>query len=1073
MTNIRYILALWYLAVITSCVHPIPEEIAESYNTLPDKVDFNFDVKPILSDKCFACHGPDQKSLKADLRLDLPGDALLRKESGDIPIISGNSARSPLIKRILSMDEEFQMPPVESHLTLNDREKAILIKWIDEGAEYRPHWSFIKPKKSEPPQVENIGWPQNQIDHFVLSKLEAHGMVPSSKATKELLVRRAYFNLTGLPPTLDEIEDFVNNQSPEAYERMIDQLLDSKSYGERMAMEWMDVARYADSDGYLDDKHRNFSPWRDWVIRAFNQNMSYEDFASWQLAGDLIPEPSPASILATAFNRLHRKNSEAGIVFEEYRTEYVADRTNTLGKAFLGLSLECARCHDHKYDPISQEDYYKVFAFFNSTNELGTAIYGPDQTPGPSLLLTTEERRKILEYTTSKIEKQEEQLAKLSSNKGYKDKEKIASTLESNKSKGLVAYFPFDGLETQSQKGIYTSANRSGPKPAVVKEPEIKPGASGTGVFLNDYTQVKLPEKLGWFERTDPFSVTLSVYPDTLYAETGIFYHCEDFRLGLKGYSLYLEDNHLRFVMAHSWPQNAIQLKTKEPLIAKEWTQVTITYDGSSKAKGISIFLNGEQVPVTIDFDHLYKGILFEPDIHTYGFNGFTLGNRDKMKTFKHGGIDELKIYNRELSALEAFYSFDEEKALKFIKNWDVEADNPIVQQYYDHHFNNSVFDARRALHAERVLLNDQINQIPEIMVMGDLPVPRPTFVLERGLYSAPGERVDAGTPDDIFVFDNGLPSNRLGLTKWLFDKDNPLTARVFVNRIWQMHFGKGIVKTSDNFGNQGGIPTHPELLDWLAVEFMESGWDIKQLHKTIVMSSTFQQSSRSTARLRDIDPGNDLLSRGPSYRLKAEMIRDNALAISGLLVDQQGGNSVYPYQPAGLWDEISNKKWRYPYLQQPGEGLYRRSLYTVWKRTSPPPSMLVFDVPDRSVCRVVRANTSTPLQALVLLNDPQYVEAARVLAEKIIAEEDSLLTQLYNAFSLCTGRFPDQKEVELLSSFYKEEFERFSKEGRKAELYLTTGEKEPNNALEPIKVAALATVINGVLNTNESYTLR
>ena len=470
----RYIkIAVIILIGFTSgCGNPLPVKIQTAYDNLSDKVDFNFQVKPILSDKCFACHGPDLESLQADLRLDLRESALSKKESGAIPVIPGNATKSHLVQRILSEDPELKMPPPESHLSLNEVEVATLIKWIDQGAEYKPHWSFIKPEKSTTPSIDVTDWPEHPIDFFVLDKMEKEGYRPSPEADKVILARRLFFNLTGLPPSQEDLERFIQDQSPQAYERMVDRLLASEAYGERMAMEWMDVSRYADSDGYLDDKHRDFSPWRDWVIKAFNQNMPYDQFVTWQLAGDLIAEPTQASILATAFNRLHRKNSEAGIVFEEYRTEYVADRTNTFGKAFLGLTIECARCHDHKYDPVSQEEYYKIFAHFNSTHELGTAVYGPDQTPGPALLLTTEEQEELLDYLNSGIAKKEDQLKKLTASPGkdYQawigDKQNIINSLRSSIDLGVEAYYDFNRMETRktpsfSQAQIWLMGQRS------------------------------------------------------------------------------------------------------------------------------------------------------------------------------------------------------------------------------------------------------------------------------------------------------------------------------------------------------------------------------------------------------------------------------------------------------------------------------------------------------------------------------------------------------------------------------------------------------------------------------------
>ncbi|MEX0883287.1 MAG: DUF1553 domain-containing protein, partial [Cyclobacteriaceae bacterium] len=917
------------------------------------------------------------------------------------------------------------------------------------------------------------------VDFFVDTKLKAKGLHPSEKASKETLIRRLSFDLTGLPPSLHEIEEFVSDSSADAYEKLVDRLLSSPAYGERMAADWMDVARYADSDGYLDDKHRDFSPYRDWVIQAFNQNMSYDQFITWQLAGDLIDHPTQESILATAFNRLHKKNSEAGIVFEEYRAEYVADRTSTVGKAIMGLSMECARCHDHKYDPISQKEYYEFSAFFNSTNEMGSAVYGPGQVPGPSLLLTNEEQDNILSYIDNELQTKQAKLRDLKDQNSEDIKawlegpESSSESIQRGLKNGMQVAYDFDNLIPDSNQKIFKNPGLvPNTGPAIISEPDIREGAKGKGIFINDFTTLSLPEKAGWFDQTDPFSVSLSVYPDTLYEEAVLFTHCEDIRLGLKGYSLYLEDNRLNFIMAFSWPTNALQVKSKEPIPVKEWSDISMTYDGMGKAEGIGLYVDGKKVPVTVEADHIYKSILFKPDIHTYGFRGFVLGVRDKMKTFLDGGLDELKIYNRELSDLEVLHAVAQNKARELIDKSQEEGNNGILRQHLFQTKNAEFRKLKSELLKLRKERAENTTDIPEIMVMGDLPEPRPTYILDRGMYSAPTEQVFPNIPQAILPYEKKLPKNRLGLTQWLFDPENPLTARVFANRIWQMHFGKGLVATSDDFGNQGSMPSHPELLDWLAVTFRESGWDIKKMHKLILMSSTYQQTSKNRPELLELDPENSLLARGPSFRMTAEMIRDNALAISGLLTPKIGGSSAYPYQPEGLWDEISTKSWRYRYLQEPGEGLYRRSLYTVWKRTSGPPSMMIFDVGDRAECKVRRTETSTPLQALVLLNDPQFVEAARVTAEKLINQYRPE-EQLKNAFRLSTGRQPDEKEFQIIKKFHQEEAVRFSKNREEALAYLSTGSKPADRSLDPVKVAALATVINGIMNTTDGYTLR
>lgn len=1069
------------MGLVYGCGWQAPEQLIPALEHTPEKVDFNYHIKPILSDKCFACHGPDANNQKSDLRLDTPEHAYRALGEEQIhAVVPKHPEKSSLITRILSKDAAEIMPPPEFKLTLTNEEKALLIKWIEQGAEYKPHWSFIKPKKNKPPKTKYASWAKNDIDHYIAKNLERHDLQPAEQATKEALIRRVSFSLTGLPPSLEAIDAFVNDKDPKAYERLVDQLLASPAYGERMAANWMDVARYADSDGYLDDKHRDFSPYRDWVIKAFNKNLSYKEFVSLQLAGDLLPNANVETVLPTAFNRLHKKNSEAGIVYEEFRAEYVADRTATMSKAFLGLTVECARCHDHKYDPITQKDHYKLSAFFNSTNEIGTAIYGPDQTPGPSLLLTDKAQREVIAFLERDIDVATKKLKMIMKTGAanfdtwsHQDTSALMEDIKQSVASSLVAHYNFDTF-TSNGKNKYSIPSKNGIKAASTNDPVIKEGHSGKGLFLDDYTNFKLPKKVGWFDHTDPFSVSLSIFPDTVHEDVMVFNHCEDIRVGFKGYSLHLENNHLKFMIAHSWPTNAIQVISKSPLSEKEWANVTITYDGSGKAEGVQLYKNGEHLPTEIEINNLYKSILFKPNIHTYGFHGFQIGRRDGMKSFVDGGVDNLKIFNTSLSAVEVAYLKDAKKLNAILKNREESAHKKLLEDFYFNKLHVPHTRQKIALQDLKEELTAHVDSIPEIMVLGDLPEPRPTFVLDRGQYDAPTEEVFPGVPETILPFKDDLPKNRLGLTQWLFDAENPLTARVFVNRIWQMHFGTGIVATADDFGSQGSLPTHPELLDALAVFFMESGWDIKALHKKIVMSATYKQSSKANDELLERDADNLLLARGPSFRLPAEMIRDNVLSISGLLASKIGGPSTYPYQPDGLWDELSNKKWRYKYLQEPGEGLYRRSLYTVWKRSSPPPTMSIFDVADRGVCAVKRRQTSTPLQALVLLNDPQFVEAGRVLAENLISQyPNNTLMQLKNAFKLSIGRMPNKEEMQLLQQFYKDEHKRFTAHKDDAVAYLNIGETPLRINTHIEQIAALATVINGVLNTTDAYVLR
>ncbi len=733
------ILCLFSLVLFASgCTTNINNEMAQEISKLPDEIDYNFHVKPILSDKCFSCHGPDSNKRKANLRLDL--DKKLPGNSNQL-VLTLKDAKSEIPHRLLSQDPKIKMPPPESHLMLSDQEIAIILKWMDQGAEYKPHWSLIPLSKVELPKKIDDPWVENEIDLFTKKKLDEHKIGTSKKAAKETLIRRLSFNLTGLPPSLDEIDAFLADQSDEAYNKLIDRLLLSPHYGERMAAEWMDVARYADSDGYLDDKHRNFSPWRDWVINAFNNNLSYEIFVTHQLAGDLIPNSNQSSKIATAFNRLHKKNSEAGIIFEEYRTEYVADRTVTFGKAFLGMTMECARCHDHKYDQISQKNFYEISSFFNSTNEIGHAGYGPGQVAGPSMLLTNREQQDLIDYIKNNINSKKEKISQnLIQNQQafenwFSNKKEAAQYIVKNIKNGLVAHYPFDEFIPKANSKLFYSPSRiPGQKAAILSEPIIDK-FQYDGFFVDEYTNMKLPEKVGWFDQTDPFTLSFSMYADHKDEEAIIFGHCEQIRLGLKGYSFFINEDKLKFVIARSWPQNAIEIETLNPIVSKKWSKVTITYDGKGSVGGINIYIDGKKIAVKRKGDELYKSILFEANIHTYGFEGFKMGSDHKLKTFQKGGFGELKIYDRELTALEIAYINDS----SFFKKLSI-VDSSIENELFEDYYFKKIEPNAKKLNLDylnlRKKLTRVIDPIPELMIMGDKKRPRPTYILNRGEYA-------------------------------------------------------------------------------------------------------------------------------------------------------------------------------------------------------------------------------------------------------------------------------------------------------------------------------------------------
>ena len=1065
------------LCIITSCGPrkvSFPEEVEAQ---LPENIDFNLHVKPILSDRCFACHGPDVNKREAGLRLDIEENALaaLEDEPDRFAIVPRRPKDSELYHRIIAKDPEMQMPPPESNLSLSEQEVAILTRWIEQGAEYKPHWSFIKPEKPAVPEIaakELFDWPKNDVDHFVLATLEQKGLSPSERASREKLIRRVTFDLTGLPPTVQEVDDFFADSSPNAYEKLVDRLLDSPHYGERMASEWLDVARYADSHGYQDDGMRNMWPWRDWVIESFNRNRAYDDFIVWQLAGDMLPDATQEQKLASAFNRNHLQSQEGGIVSEEYRVEYVADRANTLGKAFLGLTVECARCHDHKYDPIAQEEYYSLYAFFNSINETGQIPYMGEASP--TVILTDDEVDQQLAFVQEKISEQEAKTdpEQTSYQAGFARWLQQAQTSAATRKvilKQEVGHYPLDNPVDNKFKNL---ANRSLPADMVVNqqdhEPEIVKGKLGKALRLVGDSYVDLGKEVGYYERNEPFTISLwfKSLRDSL--EGPIFSKSGGLFNGNRGYDFMLRtDRTISASLNHTWPANSIEIHTVDKLPVNEWCHLVMAYDGSSRASGLTVYLNGQPMRQQGVTDHLKRSILtYGKDQETWGDPvNLYIGKRFE-ETLDGAVADEFRVFNRKLSAIEIAKLYgDQDPVLAFLESKNQQD----LLDYYLLNHNQSYQDAFAQLTRLRGEENELLSAQPEVMVMEELKEPRPTFILDRGAYDAPTKRVYPTTPASVMKFPKDLPRNRLGLARWLIHEDNPLTARVAVNRYWQLLFGRGIVKTSDDFGNQGELPSHPELLDWLAVRFRESDWDVKALLRLLVTSATYQQSSVAPPERQEQDPENVWLARGPSYRMPAEMIRDNALMASGLIADSIGGPSVKPYQPEGLWEQLATRNVT-EYVPDHGGDLYRRGLYTIWKRSSPPPSMVSFDASEKYLCTVKRQKTNTPLQALVLLNDPQYVEAARLLAERMIKEGgDQPEDQITFGFRALTSRKPDERELDLLTQLYQEERTEFSEVPARADSLLAVGEQARDTSLPTDQLAALTVVANTLVNYDEA----
>ncbi len=1056
---------LWLivLSLITSSCQPnIPSEIQAELTNLPEKLDFNIHVKPILSDRCYACHGPDQAKREAGLRLDeaQAAYASLPDHPDKVAITPKNLRKSEAFHRIVSSDPERMMPPPTSELHLNARDKAILIRWMQEGAVYQPHWAFTPPRLPQIPSVQDHEWPRNEIDQFILKKIEEQALTVSDQADPEILRRRLSLDLTGLPP--DEILSPWTSDTKvtdEQYEAWVDQLLSSPHFGERMATDWMDVSRFADTHGYTVDRYRDMSPWRDWVIKAFNENMPFDQFITWQLAGDLLPNATDESILATGFNRNHQQNMEGGIVPEEFRVEYVADRTNTLGTAFMGMTLECARCHDHKYDPISQKNYYQLFSFFNNVQEAGQ-ISWDNAMPVPTLLLKSERTDSLLALQTKAVEKRQAELAAYDQS----SLEEFAAWFQAKSQEEieieipLQAHFDFDGNQIQNKRPPY--------QVGVMKQQHVKgeikanlvEGKWGKGLRLDGDAWLDMGPT-GIFDRATPFSISLWVnIPEGL--ENGVVFHkgIGAALYNFRGYHLALKDNRFEILMARTEPYNAIiEYSAKVP--RDQWIHLTLTYDGSSTAQGLRFFLNGEEQSTEVTSDHLYKSILF--DLPKPQEPGLQIGARWRGIGAAGTIIDDIKVFEGQLSQLEV-----KKLALDTLPNPTSKETN-LYQEFYQFNHSPKRQVLLKGLESERRLYNHIMDTIKEIMVIREMDKPRATFILDRGLYDSPADQVFPNTPEQLLPFAAELPKNRLGLAKWLLDPAHPTTARVLVNRIWQQFFGKGLVATAEDFGNQGQLPSHPALLDWLAIQFRDSGWDMKALIKLIVMSSTYRQSSKASAIQREKDPENTFLSSGPSMRLTAEMLRDNALAASGLLSDRIGGPSVKPYQPDGLW-RINGTR----YQADKGERLYRRSLYTFWKRTIPHPTQATFDAPSRANCTVRRQKTSTPLQALVLLNDPIFLEAAKVLGQKMSKESDNSLA-ISIAFKSLSGRTPTMDELQVLLELQQQQIEKFRSDPGKANGWLAAGDFTLDPAIDPALLAANAVVASTLINADASVIKR
>jgi hypothetical protein len=1025
-------------------------------------ISFNRQIRPILSNNCFACHGPDEKQRETKFHFDTKEAAFL--EEG--VIIPGNATKSKLVWRITNPDPEKRMPPPDSGHELTTAQIELLRRWIEEGATWDTHWAYTAPRRIDPPAIRRGDWPRNDIDRFVLARLERESLEPSKEADKVTLLRRVTYDLTGLPPTPAEVDTFLADKSPDAYERRVDELLRSPRYGERMAVPWLDAARYADTHGYHIDSLRGMWPWRDWVIGAFNRNLPFDTFVVEQMAGDLLPGATREQKVASGFNRNHMINFEGGAIADEYQVEYVMDRVEATSSAFMGLTMGCARCHSHKYDPISHKEFYQFYAFFNNVPEKG--LDGRTGNAEPTLRLSTPAQQQLLDELETAIEAHESALDDDVVEPLQKEWEQtLAAAPMPLETEGLTAHYELDGSFSDAS-GRYQHGR------TIAGDPTFDIGQVGRAASFDGDTEVSFGN-VGRFNRGDAFSAVFwikgrgSLPMIALHQMEG---KRRGFQVGFEDPVLFDIQRYealLTVALAGEAPDAAVRVRTRDRLRFGDWHHVAIVWNGSGKAQGLAVFVNGKRAAVDVLEDRLSGSLAVDAPLRA--------GGRAFGPPFV-GQIDDLRIYDRAVAAerIERLALHYRVRAILSGVTGKRSTDEALaVRTYYLTYAAPAPLKQTFAeLKALRTRLTALEKAIPTAMVMADLPKRRDTFVLARGDYRNKTDKVEPGVPAILPPLPDAQPRNRLTLARWLVQPDHPLTSRVAVNRFWQMYFGTGLVKTQEDFGVQGEPPSHPELLDWLATEFVRSGWDVRAMQRLIVTSMTYRQSSAVTKTLAERDPENRLLARGPRFRLPAEMIRDTALIAAGLLNEEVGGPSVLPYQPAGLWEEMAFGEGysAQAYEQSHGKDLYRRGMYTFWKRTVPPASMATFDAPDREKCTARRALTNTPLQALVLLNDPTYIEAARNLAERVLRTpqlDDAKRIGL--AFRLVTARTPERGETSVLRTLLRAQRQVFAVDRQAARKLVSVGESTRDERLDIAELAAWTTVASTILNLDETIT--
>ncbi len=1033
-----------------------------------EKLSFNESIQPILSENCYGCHGPDSGSRKAQLRLDHAKFAYAPHGEFGAALVPGEPDESPLVHRIEAKDPQERMPPPEAHRTLTAQQVALLRRWVGEGAQYEQHWAFIAPKKPTPPRsAQGDAWAKNDIDRFIFSRLQTGGLSPSAEADKRSLIRRVSYDLTGLPPTPEEVAAFLDDATPQAYEHVVDRLLASPRYGEHRARYWLDVARYGDTHGIHLDNFRSIWPYRDYVIKAFNRNEPFDRFVREQLAGDLLPARDADQIVATGFIRAGISTGEGGAITEELRVNNKRERTETYGAAFLGLTVGCANCHDHKFDPLTQKEFFQLTAFFNNLAENPSNDDREDWPP--YMRVPSPANRAAYDRVLTERSRVQEQIEARRAEAGnilaawLRSKDAPAVPVSSD---DLLVRLRFD-----EQKGAaFTNAAPA----AFVKRFSATNGQVfwGEGTRLWPYmrldvgTRLEIPnEALQGVAGELTVGTWLRPYLRPLeqdLAPEGVIVAKADASQSMRGWQLAATEGRLVFTVAHSWPADALEVQsTKAVLSEGRWNHVVVTYDGSGKASGVKVYLDGGPVPLKVRKDRL-KG-----DPANTAPVSFGRVNPD-VRPLRQSGFQDFRFYARALSGDEVLRlpqeDYVSEITRKPYSTWTDDQRQAVADFFFAQRD-----EATRSLEKSLAAYDAELDRLSKdgavTLVSKEAPGLAYADVLTRGVYTDRRERVHPGTPHFLPPLPAGVPLDRRALAEWTVSRTNPLTARVTVNRMWSELFGAGIVETTENFGTVGGRPSHPQLLDWLAVDFEEHDWDVKRFYKQVVMSATYRQSANATPERLEQDPRNRLLARGPRFRMDAEMLRDTALATSGLLVEKIGGPSVRPYQPPGIWDGGHQGSNTRVYVQDHGPALYRRSLYTYWKRMATLPNMDTFDSPVRDISCTRRQRSNTPLQALVLMNDVQWVEAARKLAERTMQHAPETSARLdYLAQTLLARSWTDREQAILTRMF--EDFENtYAADPAAAQALTQVGESRRMARLKPAELASWTLLASAAMN--------